>query len=118
MWRRLAITIGVILAGLLAGCSLGANEGASSTPASTGWTAYPVHKLRVPYGTTRSVPSAALTYPLTVICPKPAGATTRSGFHQVIRTPIKHGASYGDSTNGTSIMITVPQGGRIDFQCS
>jgi hypothetical protein len=39
MWR--SITIGVILAGLLAGCSLGANEGGSSTPASTGWRAYP-----------------------------------------------------------------------------
>ena len=51
-------------------------------------------------------------------CPKPTGSTNRSGFHQVIRTPIRHGASYGDATNGTSITITIPGSGRVAFQCS
>jgi hypothetical protein len=105
------------LCGVLAGCSWVSGDGGSSVPGS-GWTAYPVYKFRVPNGTTRSYPRAALDYPLTVGCPKPKGSTRR-GFHQVIRSPIRNGLTFfGDSTNGTSLTITAHPTGRIEFTCS
>lgn len=116
MWRSVAL--GVVLAGVLAGCSLGGGDGAASQTSKTGYPLTPIHKFRVPNGTSRSFAAGRLTYPLTVGCPKPVGATNRSGFHQVIRTPITHGTFYGDSTNGTSITITVRASGRIEFACS
>ncbi len=116
MWRSVAI--GVVLTGLAAGCSWTTDGHGSASSVTAGWTAYPVHKFRVPNGTTRSYPRAALVYPLTVICPKASGSTG-TGFHQVIRSPIKNGvAFYGDPGNGTSITIKAQPSGQIKFTCS
>jgi len=116
MWR--CVAIGVLLTALLAGCSWTTEGQDSASSVTAGWTAYPVHKFRVPNGTTRSYPRAALVYPLTVICPNAPGST-RTGFHQVIRSPIENGVTfYGGSANGTSIEVKAQPSGPIKFTCS
>jgi hypothetical protein len=77
-----------------------------------------VHEFRVPYGTSRSFSERNLAYPLTVVCPKPAGATDRVGFRQVIRTPVAQKALYGDSATGTTLRVTVRDSGTVEFTCS
>jgi hypothetical protein len=120
MWRSVALL--VVVAGVLAGCSLGGGSGAGS--ASSGTATYarpsvPVHKIRVPFGQTRTLAADVITYPLTVICPRPTTQTFGSGLTQVIRSPLRNGGGYfGDSIAGTSITIVVQSSGAWRLTCS
>jgi hypothetical protein len=113
----------MVLAGMLAGCSLGGASGAGSGSSRGATSSAPpsvhVRKIRVPFGQTRTLAAGVITYPLTVICPRPATQTFGSGLTQVIRSPLRQGVgSFGDSQAGTSIEIVVGQSGAWRITCS
>lgn len=122
MWRNI-LTV-VIVAGVLAGCSV--NGGSDNLPGASGagsGSSQPqsvhVRKIRVPFGQTRTLAAEVITYPLTVICPRPATQTFGSGLTQVIRSPLRHGGGFwGDSLAGTSITIVVGPSGAWRLSCS
>ena len=121
MWR--SVFLGVALAAVLAGCSVNGGSGAASGSTGTATSSAPpsvdVRKIRVPFGQTRTLAAGVITYPLTVICPRPATQTFGSGLTQVIRSPLQHGGgTWGDSLAGTSITIVVGPSGVWRLSCS